>query len=71
MKCAKCSSHGLADFSAEVMIHGIGSENINFPGVMIFPKLLVCLACGSSQFVIPEAELLELIRSRISNPPAA
>jgi hypothetical protein len=71
MKCPNCSLNTLAEFPAEVMIHCVGGENINFPGVLIFPKLLVCLECGSTQFVIQQAELPQLIRcSRKSSPPA-
>jgi hypothetical protein len=72
MKCAKCSSNDLAEFSTEMMIHCIGIENVNFPGVLIFPRVLACLECGASQFVIPQAELPQLVRcSRKNVPPAA
>ena len=27
------------------------------PAVFVFPELLVCLRCGTTQFVIPETEL--------------
>ena len=71
MKCASCSSHELGDFSAEIMIHCVGIDSTNYPGVLLFPKLVVCLACGASQFVIPEAELRELMGCSRNNPPAA
>jgi len=69
MKCTNCSSNALAEFSAEIMVHCVGIENINFPGVLIFPKLLVCLECGSTQFVIPQAELQQLIQCSRKNSP--
>ena len=70
MNCAHCSSNALAEFPAEIMVHCVGIENINFPGVLIFPKLLVCLECGSTQFVIPQAELQQLTQcSRKNSPP--
>ena len=70
MKCANCSLDALAAFSAEIMIHCVGVENRDFPGVLIFPKLLVCLECGRTQFAIPQAELQQLIQcSRKSSPP--
>jgi hypothetical protein len=72
MMCANCSLSALAEFPAEIMIHCVGTEKINFPGVLMFPKLFVCLECGSTQFVIPQAELPQLIRcSRKNRPPAA
>jgi len=34
-----------------------GSKNLDKPGVWVFPKVLVCLDCGLSQFTVPESEL--------------
>lgn len=61
MNCSKCTSRALAEFSAETMVHCSGIENKDFPGLLLFPELLVCLECGSTQFVIPESELRQLI----------
>jgi hypothetical protein len=57
MHCALCNSRNQADFPTEMMIHLRGLRNINNPGVLAFPKVLVCLDCGSSRFTIPETEL--------------
>jgi len=60
--CPLCASANQAEFSAEVNIHFHGLENIDNPGVLVFPKLLVCLDCGSSLFSIAGAELSQLAR---------
>jgi hypothetical protein len=39
------------------MIHFLGFENLEKPEVMVFPKILVCLDCGVTEFTVPEAEL--------------
>ena len=56
MSCESCSSANQAEFTVEMMIHsarGFAED----PGVLAFPKVLVCLNCGFSRFDIPEAEL--------------
>jgi hypothetical protein len=62
MPCPACSSANQAEFSAEINIHLRGRENIDDPGILLFPKLLVCLDCGSSRFFTPAAELPHLAR---------
>jgi hypothetical protein len=48
------------EFPAEITIHFRGVKNAGKPGVHVFPKLLVCLDCGSAQFVVPNDELNQL-----------
>ena len=60
MSCASCASGHQAEFTAEVNIHFHGLKNIDDPGVLLFPKLLVCLDCGFSQFFTAEDELARL-----------
>jgi len=55
--CPHCASDTQAEFSAEINIHFSGLRNIDRPGLLVFPKLLVCLECGYSRFSTPEAEL--------------
>jgi hypothetical protein len=62
MTCAFCASGNQAEFTAEINVHFRGLENINRPGVLVFPKLLVCFNCGSTLFSIPETELKQLAR---------
>jgi hypothetical protein len=42
------------------MIHFKGPELIGNPGVLAFPKILVCMDCGASRFTTSDAELREL-----------
>jgi hypothetical protein len=63
MHCTLCQSVNLAEFTAEIMIHFSGRGNIDHPGVPAFPKVVVCLNCGSSHFTVP-ATKLTLIASR-------
>lgn len=42
---------------AEIAVHFSGLENLDKPHVYISPELVVCLDCGISQFMVPEAEL--------------
>jgi hypothetical protein len=45
------------EFSAEMVVHLGGLKNLDKSGVMLFPKVLVCLACGSSQFAVTKADV--------------
>jgi hypothetical protein len=62
MPCSLCASCNQAEFVAEINIHLSGLKNVDNPGVLAFPKLLVCLDCGFTQFTAPEAELALLAR---------
>jgi|HubBroStandDraft_6_1064221.scaffolds.fasta_scaffold94433_2 hypothetical protein len=66
--CTACSSKRQAEFGAEINIHFRGLENIDHPGVLVFPKILVCLDCGFSRFTTPEPELALLATA---TPPSA
>ena len=65
MSCLLCGSGNASEFSAEMIIHFPSSylKNLDSPGVWAFPKLLVCLDCGFSQFMVPESELPSLARA--------
>jgi hypothetical protein len=45
-----------------MIIHFRSLKNVDEPGVWVFPKLLVCLACGFSRFTVQESELALLAR---------
>lgn len=60
MSCPSCASSRQAEFPAEVNIHFRGIKNLDKPGVLVFPKVLVCMDCGFSQFDIQDGELARL-----------
>jgi hypothetical protein len=64
VRCASCASGNMAEFTAEINIHFRGPKALDKPSVMVFPKLLVCLDCGFSQFDLPESELSLLREGR-------
>lgn len=57
MTCKSCSSENQRNFSSEIIVHFSGLKNLDTPPVFVFPKLLVCLDCGFTEFVIPEGEV--------------
>jgi hypothetical protein len=57
MSCLSCASENEAKFATEMIIHFSGLKNLDKPGVWVFPKVLVCLDCGFSQFAVPETNL--------------
>jgi hypothetical protein len=61
MTC-KCGSNRKHGFIAEIGIRSPGLKNIDKPTVLIFPQLIVCLDCGTSELVVPENKLGELRR---------
>jgi hypothetical protein len=66
MSCLLCASGNEAEFTAEINIHFGGLKNIDHSGVLVFPKLLVCLNCGASRFSTPGAELSQLARCAVT-----
>jgi hypothetical protein len=70
MKCALCGSSNQVEFSAEINIHFRDLKNLDKPSVLVFPKLLACLDCGFSRFIIPETQLWAL-REEIAASGAA
>ena len=60
MSCPSCASVNQRDFSTEMMVHFSGLENLDKPAVLSFPRVLVCLDCGFSQFMLPGMELTQI-----------
>jgi hypothetical protein len=60
MTCKSCTSENGLKFSAEINVHFGGWEGLKKPAVHVFPKLLVCMDCGFTEFAIPERELARL-----------
>jgi hypothetical protein len=57
MSCKSCKSENQSNFNGEVAIHFPGLKGLEKPIVWVFPKLLVGLDCGVTEFTIPEREL--------------
>jgi hypothetical protein len=70
MNCVSCGSSNQEEFLAKMAIHFPSLKNLDKPHVLIFPKTLVCLECGHSQFSIPENQL-RLLREGIAPSKAA
>jgi len=62
LKCKACGSADQKMFIGEMGIRSPGLKNIDKPTVWIFPQLIVCLDCGTSELVVPENKLGELRR---------
>jgi hypothetical protein len=57
MSCKSCQSQKQRNLNGEIGIHFPGLKGLDKPIVWVFPKLLVCLDCGFTEFAIPETEL--------------
>jgi hypothetical protein len=55
--CRSCASENQTEFGAEINIHFSGRKNLDKPAVLVFPKLLVCLDCGFTEFTLEETDL--------------
>ena len=62
MSCASCGSSNESEFNAEMNVHFRGLKNLDNPGVLAFPKILICLDCGFSRFTSTAHELTQLAR---------
>ena len=57
MSCKSCKSEHQGNFNGEIAIHFPGRKGLDKPLVWVFPKLVICLDWGFTEFVIPETEL--------------
>jgi hypothetical protein len=64
MYCLSCGSSKQVELTTEMMIHFRGLEHLDEPGVLLFPKIEVCLDCGLSRFTVPETELASIANAR-------
>jgi hypothetical protein len=67
MACSHCSSSNQMEFPAELGIHPPNLADAEV-AVFVFPRLLICLDCGSSSFMTP---MFELKRLQAANVPLA
>jgi hypothetical protein len=71
MYCASCASGDLTEFTAEMNINLSGHKNLDKPGVLVFPKVWVCLECGFSRFTTPRTDLRLLAQGTLTDEPTA
>ena len=57
MTCKSCSSENQRRFDSELLVHFSGLKNLDRLPVFVFPKLLVCMDCGFTEFALPEPQL--------------
>jgi len=57
LTCKCDSSNKQSTLNGEVALRFPGLKGLDKPAVLVFPKLLVCLQCGLTEFTIPENEL--------------
>jgi hypothetical protein len=53
-----------------MMIHFSGRERLDHPGVLVFPKISICLDCGFTRFATPETEL-QVLKNAVASVRAA
>jgi hypothetical protein len=47
--------------NTEINIHYSGAAYPGDPGLFVFPRVMVCLDCGVSQFIVGEDELAQIV----------
>jgi hypothetical protein len=57
MACKGCHSEKQSVLNGEIAIHFPGVKGLDKPILWVFPKLVVCLDCGFTEFAVPEREL--------------
>jgi len=62
MPCKSCGSLNQRKLTGEVAIHFPGLKNLDQPIVWVFPELLVCLDCGTTEFTVPKSKLRQLAK---------
>jgi hypothetical protein len=55
MACRSCRSNKQEEYGAEINIHL--PRDRDQAAVLVYPKLVVCLDCGFTEFTLPETEL--------------
>ena len=57
MNCKSCTSQNQRTFNSEINVHFLELKYLDEPSVFVFPKLVVRMDCGFTEFAIPETEL--------------
>ena len=55
--CKSCGATNQNSLSAEMAIHVPGIENLDRPTLWVFPRIVVCMNCGFSEFFISKDKL--------------
>lgn len=63
MPCKKCGSEHQVEYGSEINVHTPARNDLDKQALLLFPKLLVCLKCGFTEFTLSESEL-PLLTSR-------
>jgi hypothetical protein len=63
MACKSCQSENQRRLFGELAIHFPGLHGLHKPIVWVFPKLVICLDCGVTEFTIPDPELRRLVKA--------
>jgi len=76
MSCRSCASENQKEFGSEISIHFPGLKGLDNATVLVFPRLVICVDCGLTEFTIPNAELQRLRepdafqRPKMPRPPS-
>ncbi len=60
MACTVCLSRNQVEMNTEINIHYSGPADYGDPGIFLYPKVMVCLDCGVSQFIVGEDDLAQI-----------
>ncbi len=63
MSCRLCASENQGRFPTEIAFHLSGPCT---PHIFLFPRVVVCLDCGFTEFSIPETDLQRLEESDLA-----
>lgn len=55
--CRSCPAGHVVELNSEVCMHSPGLKGLDVEPIFVFPKLKVCLRCGSIQFGLSATEL--------------
>ena len=66
MACGYCGSIKETELGTEINLHVPGPTSVPDPGVLVFPKVTVCLACRCVHFILREDEL-HVIEQRLAS----
>ena len=66
MRCKKCGSDHQTEYGSEINVHSLAHSDLDKQAVLLFPKFLICLRCGFTEFTLSESEL-PLLSERAGN----